>query len=91
MDRMEGWRTDLEALRGQMNRPGAAPGAHHDAMMRYLGALYYESRRGRARPEEVEQAVAQVDELVRAEEGAEPPRPPRAGRRWWSGRPRTGS
>jgi hypothetical protein len=61
---VESSRAGAEARRDITNRGVTA--AHEADLLHYLGAVYYQAQHGRANSEEVERAIAHVEEHVRA-------------------------
>jgi hypothetical protein len=62
---IESSRASAEARRNIAGKRSTTA-AHEADLLRYLGAVYYEAQHGRANSEEVERAIAHVDEHVRA-------------------------
>ena len=89
MNNIERQRAGAEARRDLAAQPGR-DWHHEDQLLRHLGAVYYDVQRGRAKPEELKRAVAEVDTHVSERDTAsEPGKPRRPRRRWW--RLRSGS
>jgi hypothetical protein len=57
-------RAGAEARKDIAAKPGKE-GRHEDELLRYLGAMYYEVRHGRANQEDLERTVTEVDTHVR--------------------------
>ena len=66
MSRIESSRASADARKDIVTKWSTTVAHEADGLLRYLGAVYYEARHGRANAEEVERAIAHVDEHVRA-------------------------